>query len=300
MKIHILGVPMDLGAGRRGVDMGPSAIRIAGVAERLRALGHTVHDEGDIPTKNPELQRIRNEKLKYLPEIVRACTLLASKTEKIMHAGGFPLILGGDHSVAMGSIGGLASYAKKTRKKLGMLWVDAHGDLNTDATTPSGNIHGMPLAASLGFGALELTSIGGDFAKLDPKHVVLIGVRDLDEGERKLIRDHHLTVFTMEEIDKHGMAVVITKALRKLKEVDLLHVSFDLDAVDPSVAPGVGTPVKGGLNYREAHLIMETLNDYRAITSLEVVEANPILDNRNQSAEFAVELIQSAFGKKIL
>lgn len=300
MKIHILGVPMDLGAGRRGVDMGPSAIRIAGVAERLRVLDHLVYDEGDILTKNPELQRIRNDKLKYLPEIVRACTLLATKVEKIMQAGEFPLVLGGDHSVAMGTIAGISSYAGKSRKTAGVLWVDAHGDLNTDATTPSGNIHGMPLAASLGLGAIELTSIGGDHAKLDPKNVVLIATRELDEGERMLIKQHRITVYTMEEIDKYGMSVIISKALRKLKGVELLHVSFDLDAVDPSVAPGVGTPVKGGLNYREAHLIMETLNEQKAMTSLEIVEVNPILDSRNQSAEFAVELIQSALGKKIL
>lgn len=300
MKIHVLGVPMDLGAGRRGVDMGPSAIRIAGVAEQLRALDHLVYDEGDILTKNPELQRIRNDKLKYLPEIVRVCTLLAAKVEKIMQAEGFPIILGGDHSVALGTIAGISSYARKSRKSAGVLWVDAHGDLNTDATTPSGNIHGMPLAASLGLGAIELTSIGGDHPKIDPKNVVLIATRELDEGERRLIKQHRITVYTMEEIDKYGMSVIISKALRKLKGVELLHVSFDLDAVDPSVAPGVGTPVKGGLNYREAHLIMETLNEQKAMTSLEIVEVNPILDNRNQSAEFAVELIQSALGKKIL
>ncbi len=300
MKIHVLGVPMDLGAGRRGVDMGPSAIRIAGVAEKLRALDHLVYDEGDILTKNPELLRIRNDKLKYLPEIVRACTLLAAKVEKIMQAGGFPLVLGGDHSVAMGTIAGISSSARKSRKTAGVLWVDAHGDLNTDATTPSGNIHGMPLAAALGLGAIELTSIGGDHPKLDPKNVVLIATRELDEGERTLIKQHRITVYTMEEIDKYGMSVIISKALRKLKGVELLHVSFDLDAVDPSVAPGVGTPVKGGLNYREAHLIMETLNEQKAMTSLEIVEVNPILDSRNQSAEFAVELIQSALGKKIL
>ncbi len=300
MKIHVLGVPMDLGAGRRGVDMGPSAIRIAGVAERLRALDHLVYDEGDILTKNPELLRIRNDKLKYLPEIVRACTLLAAKVEKIMQAGGFPLVLGGDHSVAIGTIAGISSSARKSRKTAGVLWVDAHGDLNTDATTPSGNIHGMPLAAALGLGAIELTSIGGDHPKLDPKNVVLIATRELDEGERTLIKQHRITVYTMEEIDKYGMSVIISKALRKLKGVELLHVSFDLDAVDPSVAPGVGTPVKGGLNYREAHLIMETLNEQKAMTSLEIVEVNPILDSRNQSAEFAVELIQSALGKKIL
>lgn len=300
MKIHIVGVPMDLGAGRRGVDMGPSAIRIAGVAEKLKVLGHIVIDEGDIPVKNPEQQKIRNERLKYLPEIVRACTFLGSKVEKIVSGGEFPLVLGGDHSVAIGTIAGISASCRKTNKKLGVLWIDAHGDLNTDKTTPSGNIHGMPLAVSIGLGAIELTSVAGDFRKVDPKNVVLLATRDLDDGERKHIRQHGINIFTMEEIDKHGMSVIVAKALRKIRDVDHLHVSFDLDAVDPSVAPGVGTPVKGGLNYREAHLIMEELNEYGKMASLEVVEANPILDSRNQSAEFAVELIQSGFGKKII
>jgi len=300
MKIHILGVPMDLGAGRRGVDMGPSAIRIAGVAEKLRALGHTVIDEGDIPVKAPERQRIRDEKLRYLPEIVRACTNLAGKVEKIAQSGEFPLVLGGDHSIAIGTIAGLSAACTKANRKLGVLWIDAHGDLNTDSTTPSGNIHGMPLAASIGQGAIELTSVGGDRRKVDPKNVVLIATRELDPGERTLIKKLGVNIFTMEEIDKHGMAVVVAKALRKLNEVDFVHVSLDLDAIDPSVAPGVGTPIKGGLNYREAHLIMESLNEAGKMSSLEVVEVNPILDNRNQSAEFAVELIQSGFGKKII
>ncbi|MEX1139068.1 MAG: arginase [Bacteroidota bacterium] len=300
MKIHIIGVPMDLGAGRRGVDMGPSAIRIAGVAEKLRALGHAVTDEGDISIKPPELQKIRNNKLRYLPEIVRACTLLSGKIEKVISAGGFPLVLGGDHSIAIGSIAGISSLCRKQKKRFGVLWIDAHGDLNTSETTPSGNIHGMPLAASLGLGAIELTSVGGDFKKILPHDVVLIATRDLDDGERKFIKNLGINIFTMEEIDKHGMSEVMARALRKLKDVDHLHVSFDLDAVDPQVSPGVGTPVKGGLNYREAHLIMETLNESAIMSSLEVVEVNPILDNRNQSAEFAVELIQSGFGKKIL
>lgn len=300
MKIHILGVPMDLGADRRGVDMGPSAIRIAGVAEKLRSLGHTVVDEGDILIKPPEQQRISNEKLKYLPAIVRACTLLSAKVEKVMQNGSFPLVLGGDHSIALGTIAGISAFCRPRNEKIGVLWIDAHGDLNTHETTPSGNIHGMPLAVAVGLGALELTSVGGDQRKVDPKNVVLIATRELDEGERKHIKQLGINIFTMEEIDKNGMSVVINKALRKLRDVRWLHVSFDLDAVDPSVAPGVGTPVKGGLNYREAHLIMETLNETGRMTSLEVVEVNPILDNRNQSAEFAVELIQSGFGKKII
>jgi arginase len=300
MNIHLLGVPMDLGAGRRGVDMGPSAIRIAGVTEKLQSLGHTVIEEGDISTKIPEQQKVKNPKLKYLPEIVRACSLLAAKTEKILDAGGFPLILGGDHSIAIGTIAGVSNFCKKKNKKLGVIWVDAHGDMNTDVTSPSGNIHGMPLAASIGLGALELTSIGGDFQKIDPKNLVMIAIRDLDTGEKAAIRKNNITIYTMEDIDKHGMAVIITKALRKLKDVDFIHISFDLDAMDPKECPGVGTPVKGGLDYREAHLIMETLSENNRMNSLEVVEANPILDNRNQSAEFAVELMQSGFGKKII
>ena len=300
MNIHLLGVPMDLGAGRRGVDMGPSAIRIAGITEKLSALGHTVTDEGDIQVKAPETQRIKDPRLKYLPEIVRACTLLASKIEKSLDTGDFPLVIGGDHSIAIGTIAGIASFCRKKNKTLGVLWVDAHGDMNTAETSPSGNIHGMPLAVSVGLGALELTSVGGDFRKVDPKNIVMIAIRDLDEGEKSAIKKNGLNIFTMEDIDKHGMAVVITKALRKLRAVDYLHVSFDLDAMDPQVAPGVGTPVKGGLDYREAHLIMETLAESKRMTSLEIVEANPILDNRNQSAEFAVELVQSGFGKKII
>ncbi len=300
MNIHILGVPMDLGAGRRGVDMGPSAIRIAGVSEKLQSLGLTVIEEGDISTKIPEQQKVKNPKLKYLSEIVRACTLLANKTEKILDSGGFPLVLGGDHSIAIGTIAGVANYCNKKNKKLGLIWVDAHGDLNTDKTTPSGNIHGMPLAASIGLGAVELTSIGGDYQKIDPKNVVMIAIRDLDEGEKAAIRKNNIPIFTMEDIDKHGMAVIITKAIKKLKDVDFIHVSFDLDAIDPKECPGVGTPVKGGLDYREAHLIMETLSEHNRMHSLEIVETNPILDNRNQSAEFAVGLVQSAFGKKII
>jgi len=299
MTIHILGVPMDLGAGRRGVDMGPSAIRIAGLADKLKILGHSVSDGGDIAIKSPEQLRIRDPRLKYLPEIVRACTILSHRVSKIMTHGDFPLILGGDHSIAMGTIAGLAAYAREHSKKLGILWIDAHGDMNTDKTSPSGNIHGMPLAASVGLGALELRSVGGDFRKADPRKVALVGVRDLDGEERKAIRHQGMHVFTMKEIDNDGMGTVIRRALRTLKGVDLLHVSLDLDSIDPSVAPGVGTPVKGGLDYREAHLLMESVADSGMMSSLEVVEVNPILDSRNQSAEFAVELVQSLFGKKI-
>lgn len=299
MNIRLLGVPMDLGAGHRGVDMGPSAIRIAGVHEKLQLLGYAVSDEGDISTKTPEQQKIKNQKLKYLPEIVRACTLLSSRVEKILQGGDFPLVLGGDHSIAIGTIAGVSNFCRKNKKTLGVIWIDAHGDMNTDATSPSGNIHGMPLAASIGLGALELTSVGGDFKKVDPKNVVLIGIRDLDEGEKLTIKKHRMNIFTMDDIDKIGMRDVIKSALRMLNHCDVIHVSFDLDSMDPTVCPGVGTPVKGGLNYREAHLLMETIAATKRMNSLEIVEANPILDHRNQSAEFAVDLLQSGFGKRI-
>jgi arginase len=299
MNIHILGVPMDLGAGRRGVDMGPSALRIAGVTEKLRKLGHTVVDEGDITITSPELQTIENPKLKYLPEIIRACSQLASRVDDILAHGAFPLVLGGDHAIAIGTIAGAASFCRAAKKRLGVMWIDAHGDMNSDQTSPSGNIHGMPLAASMGIGAVELTSVGGAYVKVQPHDVTLIGVRELDEGEKVAIKSRGVNIYTMEDIDKHGMAVIMARALKKMQEIDFLHVSFDLDAVDPQICPGVGTPVKGGLGYREAHLIMETLAESKRISSLEFVETNPILDNHNQSAEFAVELMQSGFGKKI-
>jgi len=301
MSIHVLGVPMDLGSGRRGVDMGPSAIRIAGLDQRLRDLGNKVIDSGDIDIKNMEEIRVGDMKARYLREISRASKLLCTKVQKILAKSHFPLILGGDHSVAVGTVSGIAAHAKKRRKKVGILWVDAHGDMNTPSTSPSGNIHGMPLASLLGMGPRELSHVGGSFKKVDPRHVALIGVRSLDDGEKKHLKEFGALVFTMSDIDRQGIHRVMKKALAHVTDgTDFLHVSFDLDAVDPTVAPGVGTPVKGGLDYREAHLIMEILYDSRQMTSLEMVEVNPILDERNQSAEFAVELVESAFGKRIL
>jgi len=292
---------MDLGAGRRGVDMGPSALRIAGLAERLRDLGHTVSDDGDIPVRVPESQEIDNHKLKYLPEIVRAATILAHKVEDIMEQEEFPLVLGGDHSIAMGTISGLSSFARKRNLRFGVIWIDAHADMNTVETTPSGNIHGMPLAAVLGEGALELTTIGGDFRKVDPKNAVLIGVRDIDIAEREIVKRTGIAHYTMADIDKYGAHKIINKVLKEFKEkVDLLHVSFDIDSVDPTVAAGVGTPAPGGLSYRETHLIMETIADCDCMSSLEVAEVNPIFDIKNQSAEFAVQVIASALGKRII
>jgi arginase len=301
MIVHVLGVPMDLGSGRRGVDMGPSAIRIAGVAERLTELGHKVVDEGDVVIKNMEELKVGNERARYLGEIARASAIIARKVERIMNLNHFPLVLGGDHSIAVGTISGIASFAQRQGKKLGLLWIDAHGDINTPETSPSGNIHGMPLAAVLGFGAGELTSIGGSSPKVDPANVALVGIRSLDAGEKKRLKENGVQVHTMSDIDRHGVHRVMKKALARVTDnTDFVHMSFDLDAVDPTVAPGVGTPVKGGLDYREAHLIMEVVADAGVMTSLELVEVNPILDQGNASAAFAVELVQSAFGKKIL
>jgi len=281
--------------------MGPSAIRIAGIAARLSELGHKVVDEGDVVIKNIEELKVGNPRARYLPEIARASAIIARKVERIMGLGHFPLVLGGDHSIAVGTVSGIAAFAQNAGKKLGLLWVDAHGDINTAETSPSGNIHGMPLAALLGFGVPELTSIGGAPPKVDPANVALVGIRSLDAGEKKRLKETGVQVHTMSDIDRHGVHRVMKRALAQVTDgTNYVHVSMDLDAVDPSVAPGVGTPVKGGLDYREAHLIMEVIADAGVMTSLELVEVNPILDECNASAEFAVELVQSAFGKKIL
>jgi arginase len=299
MIVHVLGVPMDLGSGRRGVDMGPSAIRIAGLEERLRELGHTVVDEGDLDIKNIEELKVGDPRARFLPEIARASRLVFTKVAKIVERGEFPLVLGGDHSISVGTVSGIATALGE--KKVGLLWVDAHGDINTPDTSPSGNIHGMPVASLLGEGPAELTGIGGEGRKVDPRNVALVGIRSLDDGEKARLKRFGVQVHTMSDIDRHGIHRIMKKALSRVTAgTDHVHVSFDLDAVDPTVAPGVGTPVKGGLDYREAHLILELLHDSGVMRSLELVEVNPILDDRNSSALFAVELVQSAFGKKIL
>lgn len=301
MIVHVLGVPMDLGSGRRGVDMGPSAIRIAGLDGALRDLGHTVVDEGDITIQTMEALKVGDERARYLGEIARASTAVCRKVDRIVSRGHFPLVLGGDHSIAVGTVSGLAAAARRAGKKVGLLWVDAHGDINTPETSPSGNIHGMPVAALLGEGPKALTGIGGKDPKVDPANVALVGIRSLDDGEKRRLKQTGVQVHTMSEIDRLGIHRVMKKALARVTDgTDYVHVSFDLDAVDPTVAPGVGTPVKGGLDYREAHLIMEVMHDSGVMTSLELVEVNPILDQGNASGAFAVELVQSAFGKKIL
>jgi len=283
------------------VDMGPSAIRIAGITERLQRIGHEVIDSGDLEVVAPEVQTIIDPKLKYLPEITKTLSQLANDVGEALEREHFPLVLGGDHSIAMGTIGGVAALLRKQKKKLGVLWIDAHGDMNTHETTLSGNIHGMPFAAVLGKGAPELVAIGGDFQKVRPRDAVLVGARNLDPKEQHLIRESGITVYTMEDIDRRGIYEVIVEAIEiATLHTDYLHISFDMDALDPQDAPGVGTPVRGGLTYREAHTAMEIIAGTRRLCSLEVVEVNPILDIRNTTSEVAAELVESALGKRII
>ncbi|SDO32431.1 arginase [Alkalicoccus daliensis] len=289
---------MDLGQMRRGVDMGPSVIRYAGVVERLENLGHEVEDRGDIQIGRPSKYDIKNEEnLKDLDVVVNANEMLADEVIDVISEGSFPLILGGDHSIALGSLAGVA----KDKENLGVIWYDAHGDLNTGETSPSGNIHGMPLSASMGIGHEALKNIGGYSPKVKPENVVIIGARSLDEGERKLIKEKGIRVYTMHEVDRLGMSRVMEEAVEHVSNgTDGVHLSLDLDALDPNDAPGVGTPVMGGPSYRETHLAMEILAESNIITSAEFVEVNPILDNKNQTAEAAVALIGSLFGEKLL
>lgn len=297
MNIRIIGVPMDLGADRRGVDFGASAIRYAGLSDQLRRLGHSVHDIGNIVVPQPESQPIGNPHLKYLDPIVQVAEDLAQQVADGLRSNEFPLILGGDHSIALGSISGVAS----VHRPLGVIWIDAHADFNTEETTPSGNIHGMILAALAGLGNERLTHVGGWTPKLNPDNIVVIGARDLDPGEQALLREHHVHVFTMSNIDQYGMSEVLRQAIALAgKQGQGIHLSMDMDSMDPREAPGVGTPVRGGLSYREAHLAMEMLADSQRLVSMDVVEVNSILDQGNATARLAVELILSALGKKIL
>jgi arginase len=297
MFIRIIGAPMDLGADRRGVDFGASAIRYAGLSEQLRSLSHTVQDIGNIIIPQPESQSAGNPRLKYLDQIVQASEDLAHTVIATLQEDKFPLILGGDHSIALGSISGVAH----VYNHIGVLWIDAHGDFNTEATTPSGNIHGMILAALTGLGESRLTHIDGWGPKLHPGNIVIIGARDLDPGEQALLRTHCVRVFTMSDIDKYGILHVIKEAIAVAgRHNHALHLSLDMDSLDPREAPGVGTPVRGGLTYREAHLAMEMIADSHRLVSMDVVEVNSILDRENATARLAVELILSALGKKIL
>jgi arginase len=299
--IHVIGVPLDLGGGRRGVDMGPSALRIAGLRDRIADIGRTVVDAGNVSTPIPETQTAIDPSQRFISEIAAVCRALYGMTLQAFDAGALPLVLGGDHSLAAGSVAASAEWIRRTTgKPLGVVWVDAHGDMNTPETTTSGNVHGMPLAALLGRPPLDLATIGTSPSVL-PEHTVLVGIRNLDEEEKAHIRASGVHVFTMKDVDRDGIGSVAERALAIASAgTGGVHVSFDLDACDPSYAPGVGTPVKGGFDYREAHMIMEVVADSQRLLALDLVEVNPTLDVRNQTAELAVELALSALGKRIL
>ncbi|WP_018923775.1 arginase [Salsuginibacillus kocurii] len=295
-NLSLLGVPMDLGQNRRGVDMGPSAMRYAGAVERLEAIGYNVEDLGELRVEKDRIKTESTSNLKHLPEVAAISQSLAEYVKDILSRSHFPLILGGDHSISIGTLAGASSQFKN----MGVIWYDAHGDLNTAETSPSGNIHGMPLAVGLGHGHPKLTSIGGDEPKINPEHVVIIGARALDEGEKEYIEKTGMKVLTMHEVDRRGMASVMQEAIDTLSTTcDGVHLSLDLDGLDPIDAPGVGTPVVGGLSYRESHLAMEMLAEADILTSAEFVEVNPILDEKNKTAEAAVALIGSLFGEKL-
>lgn len=296
-QLSMIGVPMDLGQMRRGVDMGPSAIRYAGVLERLEEIGYEVEDLGDLPIeKNSRLLQKQQPDHHHYQAVKQVNEKLAHQVSSIFQNKRFPLVLGGDHSIAIGTIAGAASHFQR----LGVIWLDAHGDVNTKETSPSGNIHGMPLAISLGYGDQGLTSIYGTSAKVRPEDVVLIATRELDPGEKMFLKKHRIKVFTMHEIDLLGMPEVMKQTVDYLKHCDGVHLSFDLDSLDPDEAPGVGTPVNGGLTYRESLIAVELLHRENIITSAEFVEVNPILDERNKTAEKTVELISSLLGEKLL
>ena len=300
-KIQLIGVPLDLGQSRRGVDMGPSAVRVAGLEARLEALGHHVEDSGNVAVAMAELKKEGDPHAKYLKEITATCTKSAELVVKALEAGKIPLVLGGDHSVAAGTVSGVAEFYRRDNKRIGLIWLDAHSDINTPETSPSGNVHGMPLAALMGLGPAELGNIYNFFPKVKPENCVLFGVRDIDATERENIRRAGIEVFTMRDIDERGMRAVMEEALRMAgRGTTGYHVSLDMDWIDPEDAPGVGTPVRGGATYREAHLAMEIIADHGRMLSLEIVEVNPVLDEQNRTADLAVELALSAFGKKIL
>jgi arginase len=299
--IHLIGVSLDLGGNRRGVDMGPSAFRYAGLAERLTSLGITVVDEGDLVAPIPEVKSFGDPTKKYIREIAKVCERLYKTSLAALEKNGFPLVVGGDHSLAAGSVAATAEFVKREHKPLGLIWVDAHGDINTPTSSDSGNVHGMPLASLLGPEPAELSRIGGFSPKVAPDHTVLIGIRNLDTREKEILRASGAHVFTMKDIDRSGIASVVEQALAIAGNGTAgLHVSFDLDVCDPTIAPGVGTPVKGGLNYREAHMVMEMIADSGLLRALDLVEVNPILDDRNTTAILATELASSALGQKIL
>ena len=292
---------MDLGAGRRGVDMGPSAIRVAGLQARLSELGYKIEDWGNVEVPQPEGSRVGSKRARFLAEIAQTCERIRDQVGRIASQGMFPLVLGGDHSVGAGTVAGMSSHFAKSGQKLGLIWVDAHADMNTPATSPSGNVHGMPLASILGMGPRELTKLAGISPMVDPRNTVLVGIRDVDVHERPQVKRMGMHSFTMRDIDEHGMMSVMRQALAIASDGTAgVHLSLDMDSLDPGEAPGVGTPVRGGLSYREAHLAMEMACDSGLLESMEVVEVNPVLDEHNRTAQLAVELVTSALGKRIL
>ena len=299
--IAIIGAPLDLGAGRRGVDMGPSAMRVANINKRVASLGYEVEDLGNVPVEQPESLPEGPRHAKYLPQIVAMCQRLALMVEQVMDEDRAPLVMGGDHSIAIGTVAGISQHFRKKKKRVGLLWIDAHADMNTPQTSPSGNVHGMPLACCVGLGPEELTKLLGFAPKVKPQSVGLVGLRDVDILERPHVRESGVRVFTMRDIDERGLRAVMEEAIRIVTAGTAgFHLSLDMDYVDPQYAPGVGTPVRGGATYREAHLAMEMICDSGQMVSMEVVEVNPVIDEVNRTADLAVELVMSALGKKIL
>jgi arginase len=300
-KVALSGVPRDLGGGRRGVDMGPSAVRIAGLEAGIERLGLECEDRGNVAVPQPESRQPRDPHARFLFEIANCCRRLRARVEKVLEDGAFPLVIGGDHSIAIGTVAAISSFHHRRGQPIGLIWFDAHGDMNTPDTSPSGNIHGMPCASVMGYGAPDLVRMGERVPMVDPSKAVIVGVRDLDQFERNVIRESGVKVFTMREIDMYGMNEVMRRAIAIATDGTAgFHLSFDMDGTDPSVAPGVGTPVPGGTDFRESHLVMEHAAESGKLLGLEVTEINPILDERNKTAEFAVQLILSAMGKRIL
>jgi arginase len=299
--IAIIGAPLDLGQGRRGVDMGPSAMRVANLNARLAALGYTVEDLGNVPVDQAEASPEGHPRAKYLPQIAATCQRLATLVGETLSRGSLPLVLGGDHSVAIGTVSGVSQYFHEQDQRAGLIWLDAHADMNTPESSPSGNVHGMPLACIAGMGPAELSELFGYKPKIDPRNIVIVGLRDVDQMERPHVRESGVRAFTMREIDERGLRPVMEDAIRLASDGTAgFHLSLDMDFVDPKDAPGVGTPVRGGVTYREAHLAMEMICDSRNMVSMEVVEVNPVIDEVNRTADLAVELVMSGLGKRIL
>jgi arginase len=300
-SVTLIGVPLDLGAGRRGVDMGPSAFRLADIHQTVRDLGYQVEDAGDVDVAVRETRDPGDPRMKYLAEIRETCEALRDRVGAALAAGSVPVVLGGDHSIAMGTIAGVSRFHREREQKIGLIWFDAHGDMNTAETSPSGNIHGMPLAVAMGIGEPSLTGLSGEAPMVDGARAAVVGLRDVDVAERTKIKSSGIGAFTMRDIDERGMRAVMEEAIKRATSGTAgLHVSFDLDGVDPDLAPGVGTPSPGGLSYREAHLAMEMLADTGKVLSAELVEVNPILDRQNGTARLGVGLLASLLGKKIL